>query len=268
MSKEPDAELNDYLSFVDRVKSLKKEVHIALVGKYVELHDAYLSVREALRSAGYALDADVKIHWIKAMDVTKENVASLLQGCDGILVPGGFGERGSEGKKEAIRFARENKIPYLGICFGMQLAMIEFAENVLHLPEANTTEFNPNTPNPIVDFLHDQYSGIDMGGTLRLGAYDCAIKEGTLAYECYGKSLVRERHRHRYEFNNRYREMFEAAGVVFSGINPQQNLVEIVEIPDHPFFIASQFHPEFTSRPMRANPLFYGFIRASLMKKA
>ena len=267
MSKEPDAKLDDYLAFVDRVKSLKKEVHIALVGKYVELHDAYLSVREALRSAGYALDADVKIHWIKAMDVTKENVASLLQGCDGILVPGGFGERGSEGKKEAIRFARENKIPYLGICFGMQLAMIEFAENVLHLPEANTTEFNPNTPNPIVDFLHDQYSGIDMGGTLRLGAYDCAIKEGTLAYECYGKSLVRERHRHRYEFNNRYREMFEAAGVVFSGINPQQNLVEIVEIPDHPFFIASQFHPEFTSRPMRANPLFYGFIRASLMEK-
>ncbi|MDY2914248.1 MAG: CTP synthase [Candidatus Enteromonas sp.] len=261
---EKPIELDDYVSFVDRVKNLSKKVTIALVGKYVELHDAYLSVREALRSAGYALDADVEIRWIKAMDVNESNAKEVLQDADGILVPGGFGERGSEGKKAAIRYARENNIPYLGICFGMQLALIEFAEHVLGHQDANTTEFNPNTTYPVVDFLHDQFSGIDMGGTLRLGAYECAIKEGTLAYQCYGKTLVKERHRHRYEFNNRYKQEFEEAGMVFSGINPQQNLAEIIELPNHPFFIAAQFHPEFTSRPMRPNPLFFGFIRASL----
>lgn len=260
-------EMDDYLAFVDRVKHLDGEVHIGLVGKYVELHDAYLSVREALRSAGYAEGKEVVVHWIKAMDVNDANVDSLLSSMDGILVPGGFGERGADGKMAAIRYAREHKIPFLGICFGMQLALVEYARNVMGIKEANTTEFDPRTPAPIIDLLRDQYSGIEMGGTLRLGEYDCALKEGSLAYACYGKAYIKERHRHRYEFNSKFRKEFEDAGVVFSGINPQQNLVEVVELPNHPFFIACQFHPEFTSRPMRPNPLFAGFIRASLQHR-
>lgn len=259
-----ELKLDDYLSFVERVKSLDGVIDIALVGKYVELHDAYLSVREALRSAGYAVKKEVRVHWIKAMDVNEGNVGELLGKMDGVLVPGGFGERGADGKMAAIRFARENKIPFLGICFGMQLALIEYGRNVMGLEGANTTEFDPHSPAPVVDLLRDQYSGIEMGGTMRLGAYECAIKEGSLAYRCYGAPLVKERHRHRYEFNSKYRKVYEEAGMVFSGINPKQNLVEIVELPDHPFFIASQFHPEFTSRPMRPNPLFAGFIEAAV----
>ena len=235
-----------------------------MVGKYVELHDAYLSVASALKHAGYFHGAKVQIGWIKSMDVTDENAKEMLKGYDGILVPGGFGERGSEGKMAAIRYARENNVPFLGICFGMQLACVEFARHVLNMKDANTSEFDPKTANPIIDLLHDQYTGIEMGGTLRLGLYDCHIAPNTLAYRCYQASDIRERHRHRYEFNNCYREAFEKAGMVFSGINPQQNLCEIIELPQNDFFIASQFHPEFTSRPLKPNPLFREFVAASI----
>ena len=262
-----EADLHEWRSWCDSVKNPKKSVKIALVGKYVELHDAYLSVASALKHAGYYNDAQVEIGWIKAMDVKDKNVEELLSGYDGILVPGGFGERGSKGKMAAIRYARENNVPFLGICFGMQLACVEFAKDVLGLQDANTSEFDPQTPNPIIDLLRDQYSGIAMGGTMRLGLYDCGIKKDTLAYECYQSTEVKERHRHRYEFNNKYRASFEKAGMVFSGVNPQQNLVEIVELPQNDFFIASQFHPEFTSRPLHPNPLFREFIAHSIKHK-
>ncbi len=257
-------DLRDWKKFVDSVKNSHKKVKIALVGKYVELHDAYLSVKSALAHSGYYYGYEVEIGWIKSYDLTEKNIAETLKGYDGILVPGGFGERGSEGKKLAIRYARENAIPFLGICLGMQLAVIEFAEHVLGLTGANTTEFDQTTPYPVIDLLADQYSGIQMGGTLRLGNYDCQIEKGTLAYRCYGNKLVTERHRHRYEFNNEYRSAMEEKGLVFSGINPNSGLVEIIELKDHPFFIASQFHPEFTSRPLSPNPLFRGFIEASI----
>lgn len=262
--KAKECDLSEWRKWCDSVKSPKKKVRIALVGKYVELHDAYLSVASALKHAGYYNKAEVEIGWIKSMDVKDKNVEEYLSGYDGILVPGGFGERGSKGKMVAIRYAREHNIPFLGICFGMQLACIEFAKHVLHLEDANTSEFDPATKNPIIDLLRDQYSGIAMGGTLRLGLYDCNVKPDSLAYKCYGEKEVRERHRHRYEFNNKYREIFEKAGMVFSGINPQQNLVEMIELPENDFFIASQFHPEFTSRPLHPNPLFREFIAHSI----
>ena len=198
------------------------------------------------------------------MDITSENVKEKLAGYDGILVPGGFGERGSEGKKIAIRYARENRVPFLGICFGLQLALVEYAQDVLGLKDANTTEFDPSTKSPVIDLLRDQYAGIKMGGTMRLGLYDCHIQKGTLAYKCYGETDIKERHRHRYEFNNQFKEAFEKSGLVFSGINPQAGLAEIIELPSHPFFIACQFHPEFTSRPLKPNPLFREFIAASI----
>ena len=199
--------------------------------------------------------------------VNEDNYEELLSDCDGILVPGGFGNRGTDGKKLAIKYARTKKVPFLGICLGMQLAAVEFAENVLGLKDANSTEFNITTPYPIIDILRDQYEGINMGGTLRLGAYDCEIKnKNSLAYQCYGSNLIRERHRHRYEFNNSFKAMMEEKGMMATGINPQQNLVEILELKDHPFFIASQFHPEFTSRPNKPNPLFREFIKATIKK--
>lgn len=262
--KAKEADLGPWQGWVDSTKNARKKVKIALVGKYVELKDAYLSVRSALRHAGYPRGYEVDIDFVKATDITKENASSYLSNCDGILVPGGFGERGSEGKKAAIAYARENKIPFLGICFGMQMAIIEYAEDVLGLEGANTTEFDPSTPYPVVDLLHNQYSGINMGGTLRLGNYSCALKPGSLAHKLYGKDLVAERHRHRYEFNSRFKEDFEKAGLVFSGENPESGLSEIIELPSHPFFLACQFHPEFTSRPLRPNPLFQGFVDASI----
>jgi CTP synthase len=263
----PAADLKDWTAFVNRIHSSAKKVKIALVGKYVELKDAYLSVASALKHAGYSEERDVEIGWIKSMDVTADNVDAILKDYDGILVPGGFGERGSEGKKIAIKFAREHQIPFLGICFGLQLAVIEFAQDVMGLSKANTTEFDPQTPDPVVDFLRDQYAGMKMGGTMRLGYYDCSVKDGTLAHKCYGASEIEERHRHRYEFNNAYKERFEKAGMVFSGVNPQTGLAEIVELPNRPFFLACQFHPEFTSRPLRPNPLFKGFIQAAIVKR-
>ena len=249
---------------VEKVRNLSRTTKIALVGKYVELQDAYISVVEALRHAGYAFDTDIDIKWINSEHVSRENVAELLGDADGILVPGGFGDRGIEGKIEAIRYAREQKVPFLGICLGMQLASIEFARNVVGLKEAHSAEFDPNTPHPIIDLLPEQKDIEDLGGTLRLGLYPCKLQEGTLAYEAYQDEVIYERHRHRYEFNNHYRQMMEQHGFVFSGTSPDGRLVEIIELKDHPWFVAAQFHPEFTSRPTRPQPLFREFVKASL----
>lgn len=259
-----ELDLSAWRKWTDDVSNAKNKVVIGLVGKYVELKDAYLSVKNALDHSGYPQGYKVDIRWIQSANITPENVDETLRECDGILVPGGFGERGMEGKKLAIKYAREHKVPFLGICLGMQLAIIEFAEHVAGLTGANTTEFDPKTPYPVIDLLRDQYAGIDMGGTLRLGNYDCSILEGSLAEKCYGSRLIAERHRHRYEFNNKFKKTLEEAGLTFSGVNPGTGLCEIVELKDHPFFIASQFHPEFTSRPLRANPLFKGFVTAAI----
>jgi CTP synthase len=260
------AEMTEWKSLVEKVQNLSSKVKIALVGKYVALPDAYLSVAEALRHAGYAYDADLEIDWVDAEKVTDENVESLLKDADGILVPGGFGDRGIEGKISAIKYARENHVPFLGICLGMQLATVEFARHVLGLEDANSAELNPATPYPIIDLLPEQKDVEDLGGTLRLGLYPCKLVDGSLAQAAYGEQVVYERHRHRYEFNNEYREQMEKAGFTFSGTSPDGRLVEIVELEDHPYFIASQFHPEFVSRPTRPQPLFRDFIGASLKK--
>ncbi len=257
------AEMGDWIDMVKRIQSLEKQVRIALVGKYVSLKDAYLSVAEALYHAGFENNADVEIDWIQAEDVTAENVAELLGDVDGILVPGGFGDRGIEGKIQAIRYAREQQIPFFGICLGMQLAIVEYGRNVLNLQDANSTEINPKTPYPVIDLLPEQ-KGIDgFGGTMRLGRYPFKLEEGTLAYQAYQVNEMEERHRHRYEFNNEYRAKYEASGLKFSGLSPEGELVEIVEVQGHPWFLATQFHPEFSSRPNRAQPLFRDFIRAA-----
>jgi CTP synthase len=263
----PKPNLDEWKSLVQRVKSLNKEVIVGLVGKYVSLHDAYLSVREALKHGGYSHYSKVKIKWIDAEEVANSNPDKYLHNVDGILVPGGFGVRAIEGKIKAIRYARENKIPYLGLCLGMQTATIEFARNVCGLIGADSTEMNPHTPHPVIDYLPEQYKGINMGGTLRLGLYTCNIIPGTLAHKVYGKTFIKERHRHRYEFNNEYKNILEKHGFVFSGINPETNLVEIIELSNHPFFIATQFHPEFLSRPQRPHPLFSAFVKATLTYK-
>jgi CTP synthase len=261
-----EADMTEWKALVEKVQNLSEKVSIALVGKYVALQDAYLSVAEALRHAGYAFDADIDIKWIDAEQVNDENVAELLSAADGILVPGGFGDRGVEGKISAIRYARENKVPFLGICLGMQLASIEYARNVLGMDGAHSAELNPETPYPIIDLLPEQKDIEDMGGTLRLGLFPCKLTDGTLAAGTYSEQIVYERHRHRYEFNNEYRDQMEKAGFVFSGTSPDGRLVEIIELKDHPYFIASQFHPEFSSRPTRPQPLFREFIGASLKK--
>jgi len=265
VSHEPDME--EWKQLVDKVLNLKKKVKIALVGKYVELQDAYISVVESLKHAGYVFDADIEIDWVNAEHVTMENVEELLKDANGILVPGGFGDRGVEGKIAAIHYARVNKIPFLGICLGMQLATIEFARHVLGYKQANSSEIDPNTPHPIIDLLPEQKDVEDLGGTLRLGLYPCKIIEGSKAFSVYNDELVYERHRHRYEFNNAYREEMEKKGFVFSGTSPDGRLIEIIELSDHPWFVASQFHPEFKSRPTRPQPLFRGFIEASLALK-
>ncbi|SFA42309.1 CTP synthase [Parageobacillus thermantarcticus] len=259
-----EADMTEWKELVEKVRNLSQKTKIALVGKYVELQDAYISVVEALRHAGYVFDTDIDIKWVNSEHVNKENVAELLGDADGILVPGGFGDRGIEGKIEAIRYAREQKVPFLGICLGMQLASIEFARNVVGLKEAHSAEFDPNTPHPIIDLLPEQKDVEDLGGTLRLGLYPCKLQEGTLAYEAYQDEVIYERHRHRYEFNNHYRQIMEQHGFVFSGTSPDGRLVEIIELKDHPWFVAAQFHPEFTSRPTRPQPLFREFIKASL----
>ncbi|MCQ5363490.1 CTP synthase [Anoxybacillus salavatliensis] len=261
-----EADMTEWIALVEKVRNLSNKTTIALVGKYVELQDAYISVVEALRHAGYAFDADIDIRWINSEHVDRDNVAQLLQGVNGILVPGGFGDRGIEGKIEAIRYAREQRIPFLGICLGMQLASVEFARHVVGLKGAHSAEIDPSTPHPIIDLLPEQKDIEDLGGTLRLGLYPCKLVEGTKAYDAYQDEVIYERHRHRYEFNNEYRTMMEENGFVFSGTSPDGRLVEIVELKDHPWFVAAQFHPEFTSRPTRPQPLFREFIRASLQK--
>ncbi|WP_059104164.1 CTP synthase [Shouchella shacheensis] len=262
-----EADMSEWQALVDRVKHLSKNVRIALVGKYVELQDAYLSVAEALRHAGYHVDADIDIDWVYAEQVNDANVKEWLQDADGILVPGGFGDRGVEGKISAIRYARENQVPFLGICLGMQLASVEFARSVLSLEGAHSAELNPETPFPIIDLLPEQKDVEDLGGTLRLGLYPCKLKENTLARQAYGEEVVYERHRHRYEFSNEYREQMEKSGFIFSGTSPDGRLVEIIELENHPFFIASQFHPEFVSRPTRPQPLFREFVASALAVK-
>ena len=217
-----------------------------------------------MKHAGFAFDSDIEVKWINAEHVNEENVAEFLNDVDGVLVPGGFGDRGVEGKIAATAYARENKVPFLGICLGMQLATVEFARNILHLKDAHSSELNPATPYPIIDLLPEQKDVEDLGGTLRLGLQPCKLVHGTKAYEAYGQELVYERHRHRYEFNNEYREQFESAGFIFSGTSPDGRLIEVIEIPDHKFFVASQFHPEFISRPQRPQPLFREFIKAAL----
>ncbi|KXH83959.1 CTP synthase [Sporosarcina sp. HYO08] len=258
-----DPDLTEIKELVGLVKSLSKKVRIALVGKYVELPDAYISAVEAMRHAGYGFDADIEIKWINSEDVTAENAAAMLEGMDGIVVPGGFGDRGIEGKIEAIRYARERKIPFFGISLGLQLATIEFARNVMGISKANSTEFDPETENAIIE-NHPEYNGDGDIGVLRLGLHPCKLKSGTKASAAYGEELVYERHRHRYEFNNEYRERFEEAGMVVSGASPDGLLVEIMELEDHPFFIGVQFHPEFASRPTKPQPLFREFIGAAL----
>jgi CTP synthase len=261
-----EADMTEWKALVDKVTHLSKKTKIALVGKYVELQDAYISVVEALKHAGYAFDADIEVKWINSESVTLENVNELLDDVDGVLVPGGFGDRGIEGKVHAIQYAREHKKPFLGICLGMQLATIEFARNVLGFEGAHSSEFNPDTKYPIIDLLPEQKDIEDLGGTLRLGLQACRIVENTKAFEAYKDEVVYERHRHRFEFNNQYRGEMEKAGFVFSGTSPDGRLIEIIELKDHPWFVASQFHPEFVSRPNRPQPLFREFVKATLQK--
>lgn len=261
----PIADMEEWKNLIQRVKGLHKEITIKMVGKYVQLPDAYLSVNEALRHAGYYENSTINIEWVNAEDIHENNVHEMLKGADGILVPGGFGERGIEGMITAIQYAREKKIPFLGICLGMQLASIEFARNVCHLEDVNSMEFNELCHTPLIHLMNDQ-SLDDMGGTQRLGNYDCELLPETKAQALYGKALIQQRHRHRYEFNNKYRDILEQYGLVVSGINPERNLVEIIELKDHPYFIACQFHPEFSSRPNHSEPLFQGFITAASQK--
>jgi CTP synthase len=264
----PAADMTEWQALESKVLNLKKSVRIALVGKYVELPDAYLSVVEALKHAGFADDADIEIDWVNAAELTHENVTDYLQAADGILVPGGFGDRGIEGKIEAIRYARENDVPFLGICLGMQLACVEFARNVVGLEGAHSAETDPETPYNIIDLMADQENIENLGGTLRLGLYPCQLKPGTKTATAYhNEAVVQERHRHRYEFNNEYREQFEANGLVFSGVSPDNRLVEIVEFPENKFFVACQFHPELISRPNRPQRLIQAFVDASLENK-
>lgn len=259
----PRADMHDWIELIDKIKHLEKKTTIGLVGKYVDLHDAYISVNESLKYAGYEINEKVVVKWINSENLTNENINDELKDVQGIIVPGGFGNRGIDGKIGAIKYARENNIPFLGICLGMQLALIEYGRDVLKIEDANSSEFKENAKNKIIDYLPDQYKGIKMGGTMRLGEYDCELKEGTKARELYGTNLIRERHRHRYEFNSEYKKQYEEGGLVFSGINPQTHLCEMIELPTHPYFIASQFHPEFLSRPLKPHPLFLGLVKAA-----
>ncbi|MGB9812621.1 MAG: CTP synthase [Thermovenabulum sp.] len=260
------ADLTEWEEIVKKIKNPLNRVNIALVGKYVELHDAYLSIVEALNHGGIANDTRVFIKWIHSEDLEKEgvNLNEVFEGINGILIPGGFGDRGIEGKIRAIQYARENKIPLFGICLGMQCSVIEFARNVCNLKGAHSTEFRPDTPYPVIDLMPEQKGIEKKGGTMRLGHYPCKIKEGTKTHEAYKEAIIEERHRHRYEFNNDFKEILEKNGLIISGISPDGRLVEIIELKDHPWFIGTQFHPEFKSRPNRPHPLFREFIKASL----
>jgi len=262
---EPD--LSDWMKMVDKVHHIHGKVRIALVGKYVELRDAYLSVAESLRHGGIAHGSEVEIDWISSEIITKKNVKDILSGAHGILVPGGFGDRGIEGKIIAVQYARENNVPFFGICLGMQMAVIEYARNVAGMTNANSTEFDKDTKYPVIDLMPEQRDIEEMGGTMRLGLYPCKMESKTISYEAYGKELIYERHRHRYEFNNHFRENLTNKGLVITGLSPSERLVEIIELKNHPWFVGVQFHPEFKSRPNKPHPLFAGFIRASLEKR-
>ena len=262
----PAPDMTEWVQMLERINSRTVTATIAIVGKYVKLHDAYLSVAEALRHAGFECGAHVDIAWIDSETITEENVSEVLGGCDGILIPGGFGVRGIEGKITAARYARENNVPYLGICLGMQIAVIEYARHVCGIPDANSGEFDESRKNAVIDFMPDQNDTMNKGGTMRLGSYPCKIVPGTVMASCYNAELINERHRHRYEFNNDYRDRIRAAGLVISGTSPDEHIVETVEIPGHRFYVGVQFHPEFKSRPNRAHPLFKGLVKASLEK--
>ncbi len=258
-----DSNLVNWKSFLTRLKNPKFEITVGLIGKYVELKDSYKSIAEAFIHAGVANEIKVNVKWISSETTEDENIEELLSGLDGILVAPGFGERGIQGKINAVKYARENKIPFLGICLGMQCAVIEFARNVIGLEEAHSFEMNSETNYPVIDIMESQKNISEKGGTMRLGAYPCKIEKGTLAYKIYGKTLIQERHRHRYEFNNRFLNEFKKAGMVLSGINPDSELVEIVELPEHPFFIGVQFHPEYKSTVEAPAPLFVQFVKAA-----
>lgn len=263
-TRKPD--MRPWKKLVDEVKKEKPTVNVALVGKYVELQDAYMSVREALKHAALANGVEISISWVHSADLEKDKGWDVVKEADAVLVPGGFGSRGVEGKVLAARYARENKVPYLGLCLGMQVMCIEFARDVLELEDANSSEFDRSSPHSVIDLMIDQRSITDMGGTMRLGLYPCLLQPGTKAANAYSVESVDERHRHRWEFNNHYREDFEKHGMVFSGLSPDGRLVEIVELKDHPYMVASQFHPEFLSRPMSPHPLFVGLLKAAKEK--
>ena len=260
----PAPDLREWETMVEQIKTRSHTVRIGLVGKYVQLHDAYLSVAEALRHAGFALGTKVDIDWIDSETITEDSCEGILGRLDGILVPGGFGHRGIEGMILAAQYAREHHLPYFGICLGMQIAVIEYARHVLKLKDANSGEFAPNCSNKIIDFMPGQSDEIDKGGTLRLGSYPCLIKPNTTMARCYGELRIDERHRHRYEFNNDYRQQLTKAGLTLSGLSPDGRLVETAELSDRPFYVGVQYHPEFKSRPNKAHPLFHGFIEAAL----
>ncbi len=263
----PEPDLTDWKAMVEALRTPTDEVTVALVGKYTQLHDAYISVVEALKHGGISNRCVVNIRWIDSEKVTADNADELLKGVSGILVPGGFGDRGIDGMLYAIRYARENKIPYLGLCLGMQLAIVEFARNILGYSDAHSIELNPATTHPVIALMPDQNGVEDIGGTLRLGSYPCVLDKDSLAYRLYGETTIHERHRHRYEVNNDYRAVLAGNGMKLSGLSPDGRIVEMCELPEHPFFIATQAHPELKSRPNRPHPLFRGFVEAALKNK-
>ena len=263
LATDVETDLADWHAMLETLKGLDRDCEIAVVGKYIQLHDAYKSIYESLAHAGYANRCNVRVRKVSAEDVLVKGT-DILDGVDGILIPGGFGERGIEGKIQAIRYARENGIPFFGICLGMQCAVIEYARNALGLEGAHTLEHSPHSPHPVISLMADQEDLDQMGGTMRLGAYDCTLVEGSRCHELYGTEHVSERHRHRFEFNNDYRKAFADSEMTLAGINPSRDLVEIVELPTHPFFVGVQFHPEFKSRPLKAHPIFQGFVGAAL----
>ena len=262
-----EKDMHDWEDMVQRSKKLSNRTQIALVGKYIELQDAYISVVEALKHASIYNDTKLEIKWIDSEDITEKTAGTLLKSADGIIIPGGFGSRGIEGKINAARYARENKVPYLGLCLGMQIAIIEFARNVCKLDKANSKEIDPDTPYPVIDFLPGQNEYSMLGGTLRLDKYPCKVKKDSKAYGVYQEEMISERHRHRYEVNNEYRDTLAQHGMIFCGTSPNDSIVEMIELPDHPWFVACQFHPEFKSRPNRPHPLFMGLIHAAVSQK-
>ena len=265
LGKEP--ELVQWNKFLNKLRYPNHTVKIGLVGKYVELHDAYMSIAEALKHGGATNETAVEIEWIHSEDIYPDTASVLMSDLDGVLVAPGFGDRGIEGKVTAIRYARENNIPFLGICLGMQMAVVEFARNVIGMKDANSTEFDKQSPDQVICLMEGQEKITQVGGTMRLGAYNCTIRKGTTAYDAYGEDLISERHRHRYEFNGEYKDRFEAAGMVASGVNPDNNLVEIVEVVNHPYFLGVQFHPEYKSTVESPHPLFISFVKAVLKEK-